>query len=47
MVKLTFIQKLQRYSKLDKCLEVRGNKLFCKKCCYPISADQRGHVVQV
>ena len=28
MVKLTLEHKLQRYSKLDKCLKVRGNKLF-------------------
>ena len=27
MVKLTLQQKLQRYSKLYKCLEVCGNKL--------------------
>ena len=31
MVKLTGQQKPQRYSKLDKCLEVRENKLVCKK----------------
>ena len=30
MVKLTGQQKTQRYSKLDKCLEVLENKLFCK-----------------
>ena len=28
MVKLTLQQKLQRYSKLYKCLEVCGNKWF-------------------
>ena len=28
MVKLTLQQKLQRFSKLDKYLEVRENKLF-------------------
>ena len=31
MVKLTFQQKLQHYLKLDKCLEVRGNKLFLQE----------------
>ena len=31
MVKLTLQQKLQRYSKLYKCLEVCGNKLFLQE----------------
>ena len=31
MVKLTLQQKLQRYSKLYKCLEVCGNKLILQE----------------
>ena len=31
MVKLTLQQKLQRYSKLYKCLEVCENKLFLQE----------------
>ena len=31
MVKLTLQQKIQRYSKLYKCLEVCGNKLFLQE----------------
>ena len=31
MVKLTLQQKLQRYSKLYKCLEVCGNKPFLQE----------------
>ena len=31
MVKLTLQQRLQRYSKLYKCLEVCGNKLFLQE----------------
>ena len=31
MVKLTLQQKLQRYSKLYKCLKVCGNKLFLQE----------------
>ena len=31
MVKLTLQLKLQRYSKLDKCLKVLGNKLFVQE----------------
>ena len=31
MVKLTLQQKLQRYSKLYKCLEVCGNKLLLQE----------------
>ena len=31
MVKLTLQLKLQRYSKLDKCLEVRGSKLIVQE----------------
>ena len=47
MVKFTTFQKLSKLSKMDDALEVRGNKLFCKKCRHLIASDQRSHVSQV
>ena len=39
MVKFTTFQKLSKLSKMDDALEVRGNKLFCKKCGHLIASD--------
>ena len=44
---MSLCKKLMVFSKLDKSLEILGNSLFCNACVYPISVDQKGHVIQV
>ena len=39
MVKFTNFQKLSKLSKMDDALEIRGIKLFCKKCGHLIASD--------